>query len=130
MHRSCFLTIFTAALATSAAVAKPCIMVRNADEGYTCMKFSMAEQKKAQKLGVQLGSPYKETQAQLVRSGWSLDQDWIVDNPKEAKQGRPACGQGLDAVCSISLRKGSLKIEPIFSGTSEEMPLIGIDGEL
>ena len=94
------------------------------------MTFSKTEQEKAQKLGVQYGRSYKSTQAKMAKSGWNLEQDWRIENPKEAKLGQPVCGHGLDAVCSISLRKGAIQIELIFSGASSEMPLIGIDGEL
>jgi hypothetical protein len=128
MHRFFLLAAFAIASATP-VVAAPCIKVRSANEKYTCMKFSKEERKKAQKLHVSLGSPYKATQAQLMRSGWKIDDDWIVDNPKEAQEGLPVCGRGFDAVCSISLKQGTSKIELSFSSTSAEMQLIGINGE-
>lgn len=130
MRSNSFSVFLCLVLAMTASIAKPCIKVRDAHESYTCMKFSKAEQQKAKKLGVQYGSSYKATHDQLRRSGWSIYPGWLNENPKEAKQGLPVCGQGFDAVCSIALEKGKLKIELVFSGVSPKMPLVGIDGEL
>lgn len=62
----------------------------------------------------------------LPHDGWTIDQDWL--NLLEAKDNSALrlCGSGLNAACSLSLRKNLEKVELTFSGTTPGSPLVDV----
>ena len=120
----CLIAVF----ASGVAFAGTCVKVRDANEGYQCMKFSHAEKAVASKYGLYFGMPYKTVRQLLTKNGWSIDQEWLKENDAELTgKNQPLCGSGWDAICSMSYAKGGSRIEIYLSDTNAGIPLIGID---
>lgn len=109
------------------ALASDCVKVRDAKDGDQCMRFSKAEKALATKYGLSLGMKYQAAHSALSKSGWEIDRDWIKENSQGAKEVRPVCGNGYDAMCSISYAKEKRKVSLYLSGVNEGLPLTAIE---
>lgn len=132
-HLALAILIFLPSLAVhSSAFAEPCISVRDGTDGANpsggkkCVEFTDQQRLEAAKLGLEIGSPFANVKTKLARDGWEIDQDWLNLFGAKENSAVPLCGSGLDAVCSLGLRKNIEKIELTFSGTSLGLPLVDV----
>ena len=119
--------MFLLIISTNLVYAESCVKIRDGKEGYDCMKFSKKARESATKYGLKLGAKYSITRMQLIKHGWSVDQNWLKENSfSSLYKNELVCGSGFDAICSTVFIKNRTNLFLTLGGTNDEIRLISV----